>query len=326
MDPGDDNERAPGNTVACRANQLRIAKQTGEPGTLPDYCAKAAPGGNGECGSNCESYCQLYAAACQSTEPQIGPTQYDQETCVEKCQGLADTGAYDVDANYTGDTLECRLVHISAASVEPETHCSHAQLNAQGQVTPKGPCLDEATTDPDCDSFCKLEMAECSGEFSVFESLAQCKAVCNALPRGNVTDIKENTVGCRKYHSYNAMFDPRTHCPHTGPGGDGHCGATSKASDPEPTGNCESYCILAEKACAATVVGVPLTSTFEGTLVDTDNCLTVCDGLDGASVNAGYSVSPEPTGDTLFCRLLHVSRALTDPAECVGALGGDPCQ
>ncbi|MES1173369.1 MAG: hypothetical protein ABUL62_03495 [Myxococcales bacterium] len=328
MPPGD-LEEAP-NSVACRINQLNAAKQDSETSQLPAYCASAGPGGNGVCGSNCESYCQLYAAACESTLPNL-TNQYDQKTCRAKCAGLNNLSTFDSKTNYDGDTLQCRLVHTAAATVDPTTHCPHAQLQAQGQAKPEpGPCVDDPTeVEPDCNLFCQLEIAECTDTFAQYESLDQCLAVCKALPLGTVSDISENTVGCRKYHSYNALVDPAKHCPHTGPGGDGHCGSPDAPSATTFTGNCESYCLLAAKACNVTVPGVTAADGFAAHFKNQAACQRDCGGLDGALLDAAYSVSPPPEGNNLECRLLHVSRALGDPKtaidECPAVFGGAPC-
>ncbi len=275
--PGSAIEKT-GNSLVCRLNQLAIQESpSAEPSDLGAACARSGPGGSfgpggdGVCGSNCESYCQLYKAACQADQPDLTSEQYDQDTCVSKCQGLRDTGTFDTDLNYTGDTLQCRLVHTSAATVDPTTHCVHAELQPQPTTPcqdmtapdpPQGPVRrrsDAGSSPPDCDSFCQLEMTECTGDQQIYQTLDQCKAVCNALPKGTVGDTSQNTVGCRKYHSYNAMLDPDTHCSHTGPGGDGHCGDMA-------TGNCESYCILAQAACAATVTGLRVRFQGRGNL------------------------------------------------------------
>ncbi len=328
LPPGEAIEKT-GNTVVCRLNQLSNQLITGEASTLADTCAKAGPGGADVCGSNCESYCQLYQAACQANQPQLDMTpQYDSKLCVAACQGLRDTGSFDTDANYHGDTLQCRLVHTSAATVNPEEHCVHAQLQAQGQALPDpGPCLDDATkVKPDCDSYCQLELAECTGNDAAYEDSAQCHAVCEALDKGLVTDISQNTVGCRKYHSYNALVDPDTHCPHTGPGGDGHCGSDALPATGD-TGNCDSYCLLASKACTA--VTSPLNNFTTAFPSGQAQCLSQCVKLNGAGPSLPYSVAPAslPKGNTVQCRLLHVSRALTAPAdECDAALGAAPCK
>ena len=326
MPPGERGEPTAHNTVACRLNQLVLAQQTGESSTIPDYCAKAGPGGNGQCGSNCESYCQLYDAACHTDQPQLTSAQYDPATCAEKCKGLADTGSFDATADLAGDTLQCRLAHTSAASVNPTEHCSHAQLQAQTQTMPAGPCIDDPATVPDCNSYCQLEFSECQGAAQVYESLEQCHQVCGALPAGAITDTKENSVGCRKYHSYNALVDPVTHCPHTGPGGDGHCGSNAEPGAVTPTGNCVSYCILLAQACSKAIPGLAASDSFESKFKSRAACTQECDMLVGAGPNSGYSLDPLPEGNTLQCRLLHVSRALSTPlADCPAALGGTPC-
>ena len=318
LPPGSPIEKS-GNSLICRTNQLAIQESpSAEPGTLAEACKRAGPGGDGACGSNCESYCQLYKAACQADQPDLTSAQYDQDTCVAKCQGLTDTGSFDTDMNYTGDTLQCRLVHTSAATVDPTTHCVHAQLPAQGQAVPPGPCIDDPKSPSDCTSFCQLELAECQGADQIYADNDQCMAVCNALPLGLVGDTSQNTVGCRKYHSYNAMLDAPTHCSHTGPGGDGHCGDMA-------TGNCESYCILAKAACNAVMPGVTPANTFDTTYGDLATCQKTCAKLPGAVHDSGYSLDAK--GNNVQCLLLHASKALSTPGDdCAAALGAAPCK
>jgi hypothetical protein len=294
-------------TVACRANQLMLAQSTNEPGGAAGYCAHAGPATNKACATNCQSYCTLFAEAC--------PNQPSSTDCLTQCAGLTDTGSFDVNSNYYNDTLQCRLVHTSAATVDPTMHCPHAALEANG------PCLgmDPTMVMPDCDSYCNLNLVECAGPYQVYESLDQCKAVCNALPLGTADDESGNTVACRKYHTYNAILDPVTHCPHTGPGGDGHCGSTA-TPDTGSTGNCESYCSLLESACSA-----DFHTTYPGTdTVAQQACDAACAQLPDAGPDSPYSIAA--TGDNVSCRLLHLSRALTDATECAAAEGAAPCK
>ncbi|MEI9939640.1 MAG: hypothetical protein WDO69_20670 [Pseudomonadota bacterium] len=302
------------NSVACRVGQLEKAAATSE--DLPVYCAKAGPGGDDACGSNCENYCSLFAAACPSDfesyalDAAEGDSTMD--LCVSKCQGLVDTGLYDSrdTGNYLGDTLQCRIVHTTSATVDPDGHCEHATLKSSK-------CVDDPTAEPDCDTFCHLEMAECTEANGnpIYESVAQCKAVCQALDPGHLADQAENTVGCRMYHSYNSVVDPNTHCAHTGPGGDGHCGST-ELPESGNTGNCESYCRLLEAACK---------DDFDGSFANQTACQKDCVQLDGAGPSVGYSTAA--SGDNVQCRLLNVSRALSNPTKYCGAAQGDaPCK
>jgi hypothetical protein len=333
LTPGDPSTPQPqpkpgDNTVACRDAQLGfVTTAVDGPGQKASYCASAGPGGNDTCGSNCQSYCQLYRGACKDWwAMNMGPVaqaqaQFDQDTCVTNCLGLKDTQSfsasiYDMSgsSNYMGDTLECRLVHTSAAAFQPSVHCVHAALQPQ----PMTPCQD-MTWPPDyCASFCQLEMTACTGDNKIYESLDQCKAVCKYLPQGSPTDTNGNTVGCRKYHSYNALFNATIHCQHTGPGSEGLC-EDDPASMPAE-GNCQSYCLLLQKACP---------SDFKAT------CETDCKNVNPApSAGYSYSVAPGnlPTGPNVECRLLHVSRALvlleqgvSDATECAKATGAAAC-
>jgi hypothetical protein len=294
---GDSVEPMDSNTIECRQRQAALAERE-----APFYCPKAGPGGGGKCGTNCAAYCSLLTGVC----PNQANTLND---CAKQCSALKDVGTFDVVANHSGDTLQCRLVHVSSATVEDTAnHCSHAQLH------PTAPwCIDNPLGPPDCQDFCRLEKSACAGDNNVYETLAQCLAVCAALPPGTNGDRDQNTVGCRQWHSYNSLIDAVAHCPHTAPGGDGHCGA----DQPDDTGNCHSYCILLEKAC-----GAEFMATFGGVQA---NCQKDCSMRPDAKHDSGYKVATA-VGDTMACRLLHVSQALSEPMECAAALGDAPCK
>jgi len=108
-----------GNSVHCRMTQARFAGEVGEPDL---HCAEAGPGGNGTCGSNCEAYCVVLEQVCGA--------RFDDEfvgraDCNTQCGALADEVRFDASMN-SGDSIQCRLWHLSAASVDPSTHCGHA--------------------------------------------------------------------------------------------------------------------------------------------------------------------------------------------------------
>jgi hypothetical protein len=150
----------------------------------------------------------------------------------------------------------------------------------------------------------------CTGENAIYESEAQCQAVCEHFPPGEFTDKVENTRGCRIYHSHNSLCLPAQHCSHAAIGGDGHCGALDG-------GNCESYCQMAQSICG---------TEFGDAFADTDACLEECAELDGQAGDSKYFVRVgEMGGNNLHCRFLALSRAALDDAECPAAFGEAPC-
>jgi hypothetical protein len=291
-DPGNPT----GNNLACRKQQAGLAVSTGETNV---HCKQAGPGGAGVCGSNCESYCFLYEKVCPDDFALV-------PNCVSACAGVRDVGSFDVKVNHDGDNIQCRLVHTSSATVDKEGHCWHARL-APAQDSP---CADNPeTATPSCEQFCQLNLVACTGDKAVYESNAQCMAVCKALDLGKTSDRVEDTVGCRTYHSYSSLADPVTHCNHTGPGGDGHCG-------PKEDANCPAYCKLSAAACP---------TQFAGAFTDAADCKIKCQTIAGNKADSKYSVATAQSGNTLQCRLLATARALTDPASCEAAFGGGAC-
>ena len=303
LDPGEDIEPI-GNTVACRAKEAQRAIDTNEPVT---HCRAAGPGGAPVCGKNCDSWCTLLQKTC--------PKEYGaMPDCPRACAALKDKGTFNLDVDHDGDTIQCRLEHVANANgspTAPATHCGHAAL------VPTEYCRAPQDMAPECAEFCRFNMAGCTGSLAVYETEKQCMAVCMALDPGKNSDREENTVGCRSWHTFNSLIDGESHCAHTGPGGDGHCGIDAP---PDKLGNCVSYCMLLEKACSsgfATKYGTQAACQLD--------CSTQPEAF-GAIHDSKYRVSKGMTGNTLHCRILHVSRALSDAGECQSALGQGDCQ
>lgn len=153
-----------------------------------------------------------------------------------------------------------------------------------------GKVADETTdirTSPLCVEYCDEVMANCTGEFSVYQARQACLHTCNALPVEDPTsgEPDDNTVDCRLRQAKNAKNSPSEFCPGASPGGADACGS-----------NCESWCILLEAGCP---------DDFE-TL---SNCEQACTGLPqepGFSVAAGYDAD----ADNLQCRISHLGAAL----------------
>lgn len=118
LDPGDESDET-GNTVACRLRSAELALTIGE---LDVQCPAAGPGGDGRCGTNCEGYCTLMRGAC----PELFETTFtDESGCLEACALVPDEGGFVLN-NQTGDSLNCRLYHVTAAALDPMFHCPHA--------------------------------------------------------------------------------------------------------------------------------------------------------------------------------------------------------
>jgi hypothetical protein len=109
-----------GNSVQCRLAQAQLAGNTGEPGM---HCFSAGPGGGGICGGDCEGYCTLMTQKCT----QLG----SYADCLAACDDVPDLSQPPSNVKYSaniddGDSLQCRLYHVSAATLDPVLHCTHA--------------------------------------------------------------------------------------------------------------------------------------------------------------------------------------------------------
>ena len=120
LDPGE-AENDDGNTVRCRLRQAIAAGPQGvnEPAS---HCSGAGPGGEGTdgdvlCGDNCEGYCSLMQRACDDFASLTA--------CRAECDEVPDLGGYNT-SHSEGDSLQCRLWHLSAAALAPNPHCLHA--------------------------------------------------------------------------------------------------------------------------------------------------------------------------------------------------------
>lgn len=286
---GDTEEQINENSVACRLRYALSAKREQED------CKFAGPGGNGECGSDCEGYCAVFAQACPDQ------FEYTEKTCLKACAGLTDQpDRYSLKEDHEGDTIECRLVHSASATIEPKTHCEHAT------IVPAQPyCIGDAKAEPTCEEYCDIELAACDRGLAQYETPEQCLAACAALPRGMNQDQSGNTVACRRYHSFSATTLPDTHCYHSGPTGDGHCGGE--------TGNCEAYCALVAAACPQDFAGE-------------EQCLAACADLPDSKRDSKFTLKSAAESTGYQCRVLHTLRAFDDARECTAALGGAPCE
>lgn len=118
-----DPDRPTGNTIACRTFAAAAAELDPEGAGV---CPGAGPGGYGTCGSPCESFCALAGEICTGD---LAAYASDAE-CMSACAGFASAGIPFAFSIQTGDTFECRLYHLTAASAAPEVHCGHIAVNS----------------------------------------------------------------------------------------------------------------------------------------------------------------------------------------------------
>jgi hypothetical protein len=165
---------------------------------------------------DCPTYCAQSAANCTGLNAQY-PTN---DQCLATC------GKWAVDGKVTdttGNTLGCRIYHSGApAKMTPATHCVHSGP-AGNQVNAAGSVCGEA-----CESFCKLNLATCTGALAQYTDMATCVTACGGFEKTSlylvdssktpVATPRGDSLACRIYHTTNAALSAgaaTTHCPHT---------------------------------------------------------------------------------------------------------------
>lgn len=167
-------------------------------------------------------------------------------------------------------------------------------------------CSDPSEVDvqaAECNDYCDLITAHCTGTLKQYSDRNSCLATCGAMPLGDATSHAGHSVMCRTFTAALAENDPMTTCTKAGPGGDGACG-----------GNCESFCAMADVLCTGA-------NQSYATVAE---CMTAC-----AAFPTTPPYSSEVTGgNSLACRLYHLTAASTDPVtHCVHLKPADvfPC-
>jgi hypothetical protein len=117
-----------GNTVACRVDAVKRAKETQ---AFEELCPAAGPGGfngSGEqvCGDRCSTYCELMAEVCGGLSDVAA---LDLESCLTLCSNVPDNPAYDPtngDVKDHDNSIQCRFWHLGVGTTAPNPHCAHA--------------------------------------------------------------------------------------------------------------------------------------------------------------------------------------------------------
>ena len=149
------------------------------------------------------------------------------DECTAKCAALRDRDDLALDhsdsrysagairaRDFDGDTVQCRLVHVSLAAgpLGAADQCWQAALAPRPEPDDgtENPCLQDINQEAvRCEDYCKLNMVACQGAQAVYESTAQCIAACEDMPLGETPTAAVKTPRCRSAHSYNALTATR---------------------------------------------------------------------------------------------------------------------
>jgi hypothetical protein len=159
-----------------------------------------------------------------------------------------------------------------------------------------------------CAAYCGTIQDGCVDTNAQYADEASCLEECAAFDQGEPAAMSGNSLECRAYHASVAAggTDPSIHCVHAGPLGGGPtamagCGTT----------RCEAFCQIAQEIC-----GTDANYPFD----NEDDCNTEC----AAYADTDDFNMMETSGDTLACRMYHLSVAPSDASHCAH-LSGSLC-
>lgn len=162
-----------------------------------------------------------------------------------------------------------------------------------------------------CASYCAAITDACNSPNQQWPNEPACVEACAAFMPGTPGDTSMNTLECRAYHAgVAATTEPAVHCVHAGPLGSG-----DDAGNGCGVGNldrCASFCRIAQEIC-----GDEPTYSF----TSEDNCRKQCAGY---TDDVDFTID-QASGDTLACRMYHLTAAIGDPAAHCGHLSGSQC-
>jgi len=168
-----------------------------------------------------------------------------------------------------------------------------AGCNSGGVLYDTGPVV------PTCDSYCATINANCTGANRQYgntpdEAARGCMFTCQAFhwALGVPGDTTGDSLSCRAYHAGLSATDAAMHCPHAGPLGGAVCGGTQ----------CTDFCAANLAVCTGANAAYASLAA----------CMTACAAFPDASTSIASPTTT--TGNTLSCRLYHLSEATVDGA------------
>ena len=248
------------------------------------------------------TFCSEYAATCASnghSDPYVD--------CVAATVSLMHG---TIGATTAGNTLSCRVYHLSLAKSSPlnaAIHCPHASL------TGGGVCVDPSPPPPA--SFCSDYDSVCSVP-SKGVPYADCgSSVAMMAPGTPGSGASADTLACRQYHLGLAATGDNAatiHCPHASLDGGGVC---VNASPPPPSFFCAEYASTCNTGSSSADF---LSAAYSDCASDTT---AMPQGVSGSNA----------AGNTLSCREYHLRLAMQSASNAAihcphaSASGGGVC-
>ena len=101
--------------------QPDVMPDTAQPDVGVDVPAADIPGDTAP--SLCDKYCQLAADNCKGANALYA----DDAACQTACATIPATGT---DGDTSGNTLQCRIYHLTEAQANPVLHCPHGKVES----------------------------------------------------------------------------------------------------------------------------------------------------------------------------------------------------
>jgi len=288
-----------GDTIGCRQTYAAMATNASQ----IHYCNLAGFTGGGVCGKPLDTSCRTIVNLCGTAE----------FTDVNDCMtangpNAAFVGSRNGAAAAAENSLECRVYHATAGvTTGVAAHCS----SHTGNKTNAGVC--DGSVNIVAAHHCAQILGACSAtpQYASFGSCMGSFALFPPSTSWAATNV--NDQASRVYHAVAgvALSNTSYHCPHGGPSG----GGLYAAYGPWQSLSANPQCATAAPGLAVTV-GAVLASWAAADLQ-----AVIPPG------NAAAYTSAIVSGNTVLCRIYHLSVAATDAGQaaihCVhGSVGG----
>lgn len=178
--------------IGCGGSEARPDAGAGlsdSGGTTADAGTGGTDGGGAA--PTCADYCAAVTQNCRAQDEQYESSAACLATCAAFVPGAL--------ADRMGNTLGCRAYHAGAAATNPTVHCPHAGPGGGG------------VCGTNCDSFCALALAICSGPNQIYTSTADCMTECSIVPdttRYTTAAKNPGSAACFVYYLQHDAVDP----------------------------------------------------------------------------------------------------------------------